>query len=232
MSIHEGHRQRLKERYLREGLDHFEQHQVLELLLFYCVPRKDTNPIAHALLERFGTLDQVLEAPLPELMKVPGMGQSAASFLALIRDLDRYRQVHCSERPTILTTVDACGQYLVPMFRNRRNETVFLLCLDAKCKVLCCKEVGEGRVNSAAIPIRRVVEMALAANATSVVLAHNHPSGLAVPSDEDVCTTKRVAVAFITVEIHLVDHIVVAADDFVSLAQSGFYRPEDCMALV
>lgn len=232
MSIHEGHRQRLKERYLREGLDHFEQHQVLELLLFYCVPRKDTNPIAHALLERFGSLSQVLEAPLPELMKIPGMGQSAAAFLSLVGDLERYRQVHCSTRPTILNTVDACGQYLVPLFQNRRNETVFLLCLDAKCKALCCKEVGEGSVNSAAIPIRRVVEMALAANATSVVLAHNHPSGLAFPSDEDICTTKRIAVALNTVEIRLVDHIVVADDDFVSLVQSGYYRPEDCAALV
>ena len=228
MSIHEGHRQRLKERYLCEGLDHFEQHQVLELLLFYCVPRKDTNPIAHALLERFGTLDQVLEAPLPELMKVPGMGQSAASFLALIRDLDRYRQVHCSERPTILTTVDACGQYLVPMFRNRRNETVFLLCLDAKCKVLCCKEMGEGSVNSAGVPIRRIVETALGVNATSVILAHNHPSGFALPSGEDIQTTRRVALALDAVEIGLVDHIVVADDDFVSLAQSGLYSPEKC----
>ena len=87
MSIHEGHRQRLKERYLREGLDHFEQHQVLELLLFYCVPRKDTNPIAHALLERFGSLSQVLEAPLPELMRIPGMGQSSAAFFSLVGDL-------------------------------------------------------------------------------------------------------------------------------------------------
>jgi DNA repair protein RadC len=128
----------------------------------------------------------------------------------------------------ILSTVDACGKYLVPYFQSRRNETVFLLCLDAKCKVLCCKELGEGSVNSAAVPIRRIVEVALGANATSVVLAHNHPSGLAIPSGEDVQTTRRVAIALNAVEITLADHIVVADDDYVSLAQSGLYRPESC----
>ncbi len=232
MSIHGGHRQRLKQRFAQEGLDNFEQHQVLELLLFYAIPRVDTNPIAHALLERFGSLAQVLEAPAAELQKVPGMGENAAQFLSLVNEVGRYYQVNRASRPTILTTVEQCGRYLAPRFYNRRNETVFLLCLDAKCKVLCCKEVGEGSVNSAAIPIRRVVEMALGANATSVVLAHNHPSGVALPSDEDVCTTRRVALALHAVEIQLVDHIVVAEDDFVSMAQSGLYRPEDCVPMV
>lgn len=232
MSIHDGHRQRLKDRFLKEGLDNFEPHQVLELLLFYCIPRRDTNLIAHALLERFGSVAQVLEAPVSELKKVPGMGEGAAGFISLVNDLGRYYQVSRTHRPRILTTVEQCGKFLVPRFYNRRNETVMLLCLDAKCKVLCCKEVGEGSVNSAAIPVRRVVEMALAANATSVVLAHNHPSGLALPSEEDVCTTRRVGMALSAVEIQLVDHIVVADDDFVSMAQSGLYRQEDCMVLV
>ena len=101
------------------------------------------------------------------------------------------------------------------------NETVFLLCLDAKCKVLACRKVGEGSVNSANVPIRRIVEIALATNATSVVLAHNHPSGIALPSDEDVATTYRVAEALRMVDIILVDHIVVADDDFVSMVHSG-----------
>ena len=104
---------------------------------------------------------------------------------------------------------------------------MFLLCLDAKCKVICCKKVGEGNVNSANIPIRRVVEMALSANATSVVLSHNHPSGLAIPSADDIQTTKRVAAALKTVEIELADHIVVCRDDYVSMVQSG-YRFDDC----
>ena len=232
MSIHDGHRQRMKERFLQEGLDHFEQHQVLELLLFYCIPRKDTNLIAHGLIKRFGSLYQVLEAPVEELSKVDGVGENAATFLALINAVGRYYQINRACAPNILTNVEQCGAYMVPYFQNRRNETVYLLCLDAKCKVLCCKEVGEGSVNSAAIPIRRVVEMALGAGASSVVLAHNHPSGIALPSAEDIATTKRLALALSAVEIQLVDHIVVADGDFVSMAQSGMYRAEDCMLLV
>lgn len=232
MSIHDGHRRRLKERFRAEGLDHFEEHQVLELLLFYCIPRQDTNPIAHALLERFGSLSQVLEAPAEELEKVPGIGSNAATFLALTTAVGRYYLVNRSMQTVILSTIEQCGQYLVPFFYGRRNETVYLLCLDAKCKVLCCKEVGEGSVNSAGVPIRKIVETALGANATTVVLAHNHPSGLAIPSGDDISTTRRVAAALDVVEIGLADHIIVADDDFVSLAQSGVYRPEECRVLL
>ncbi|MBE6977413.1 MAG: DNA repair protein RadC [Ruminococcaceae bacterium] len=225
MAMHDGHRQRLKDRFRQEGLDHFSDVQVLELLLFYCIPRIDTNPLAHRLLERFGSLAQVLEAPAADLEKVEGMGANAATFLSLITSVGRYYLVNRSAQNTILNTTEKCGNYLVSHFYGRRNETVFLLCLDAKCKLLCCREIGEGSVNSAGIPVRRIVETALAANATSVVLAHNHPSGLATPSPEDVYTTRRLAAALDTVEIVLVDHIVVADDDFVSLVQSGYYRP-------
>lgn len=228
MSIHTGHRQRLKERFLKEGLDHFDEHQVLELLLFYCIPRIDTNPLAHALLERFGSLAQVLEAPVEELEKVPGIGSNAATFLSLTTAVGRYYLVNRSIQTVILPTIEKCGAYLQPFFYGRRNETVYMLCLDAKCKVLCCKEVGEGSVNSAGVPIRRIVEIALGANATSVILAHNHPSGFALPSGEDVQTTRRIAAALDAVEIELVDHIVVADEDYVSMAQSGYYRSEDC----
>ena len=231
MSQHDGHRQRLKERFLKEGLDHFSDVQVLELLLFYAIPRQDTNPIAHNLLEHFGSLAQVLEAPVEELEKVPGIGRNAAILLSLSTSLGRYYQVERAMNIRILRTVEECGENLVPFFYGRRNETVFLLCLDAKCKVLCCKEIGEGSVNSAGVPIRRIVETALGANATTVVLAHNHPSGLALPSGEDITTTCRVAAALSAVEINLADHIVVADDDFVSIAQSGYYRPEDCSVL-
>ena len=220
-SIHKGHRERLKQRFLEEGLDNFTDIQVLELLLFYAIPRADTNPIAHSLLEHFGSLAQVLEADTEELKKVSGIGDHAATLLTLVIDLCRYYQVNCAQHTAILTTLEACGRYLVPRFFGRTRETVFLLCLDAKCKVLCCKEIGEGSVNTASISVRKVVETALGANATTVVLAHNHPSGIAVPSNEDIQTTQRIAAALSAVEIHLADHIVVAEGDYVSMVQSG-----------
>ena len=221
-SIHKGHRERLKARFLEEGLDNFTDIQALELLLFYAIPQKDTNPIAHALLDHFGSLSRVLEADVEELKKVPGISDHSATLLALVTELGRYYQVDCAQRVEVLTTLDACGAYLVPRFFGRSNETVFLLCLDAKCKVLCCKEIGEGSVNSTSISIRKVVETALSANATTVVLAHYHPSGVALPSSEDVQTTRRVAAALSAVEVHLADHIVVAEGDYVSMVQSGY----------
>lgn len=230
-NLHGGHRQRLKNRFLEEGLEHFDDHQVLELLLFYCIPRQDTNPIAHALLDHFGSLSQVMEAPPSELQKIPGMGEASAAFLSLINSFTRYYQVNRASSLVILNTLEQCGSYLMPFFYGRRNETVYLLCLDAKCKVLCCKEVGEGSVNSASVPIRRIVEMALGANATSAILAHNHPSGLAFPSDEDQLTTRQLAIALAAVDITLVDHMIIADDEFVSLRQSGRYNPDDCRLL-
>lgn len=229
MVTHDGHRQRLKERFLLEGLDHFNELQVLELLLFYVIPRQDTNPLAHRLLDQFGTLSQVLEAPVGELEKVPGIGKNAAAFLHLIREAGRYYQVNRTKQEKILNTPEKCIRHLTSFFMGRRNETVFLLCLDAKCKLLCCKEIAEGSVNSASISPRRVVEMALGVNATSVVLAHNHPSGLAVPSGEDVRTTHRIAAALQTVEIVLADHVIVADGDSVSMVQSGYYDPAQYM---
>lgn len=224
MPVHDGHRQRLKERFLSEGLDHFDELYVLELLLFYCIPRKDTNPIAHRLLDHFGSLTAVFEATVDQLQKVPGISKNTAAFLTLIPQAGRYYQIKRAEPGDILHTIEQCGRYLVPYFYGRENETVFLLCLDAKCKVLGCKMVGEGSVNSASIPIRRVVEIALNTNATTVILAHNHPSGLAFPSADDIQTTLRVAKAMEAVEITLADHIVVADNDFVSMMQSGYYR--------
>ena len=220
-SIHTGHRQRMKDRFLQEGLDHFSDIQVLELLLYYCIPRQDTNPIAHRLLAHFGSLSQVLEASVEELTKVSGIGENTATFLHLITEVGRYYQVSRSSRVTILPTLEKCAHYMLPYFFGRRVETVFLLCLDAKCKVLCCKEVGEGSVNSAGISTRKIVETALGVNATTVVLAHNHPSGVAIPSGEDIQTTQRIATALQCVDIQLADHIIVADEDYISMAQSG-----------
>jgi len=230
MSIHDGHRQRLKERFLKQGLDGFTDIQVLELLLFYALPRRDTNPIAHELLKKFGSVRQVLEAPVERLTEVEYITENAAVLLKLAPAMLRYYQVDKVKEDMPLVTIQACGDYLKHFFLGRKNETVFLLCLDAKCKVLACREVGEGSVNSANVPIRRVVEIALAEGASTVILAHNHPSGIAIPSGEDLATTRRLYAALSTVDVILADHIVVADDDYVSMVQSG-YRFDDCLVM-
>ena len=222
MATHEGHRERMRKQLKISGMDSFSDVQVLELLLYYAYARQDTNPIAHALLHRFGSLSGVLEAPVSELLKVPGVGPSAAELLALIPQLERRHLINRAGTQKILTSTALCGQYLVPFFHGAAEEQVYLLCLDAKCKVLDCILVQSGDVNSAGISVRKVIKAALAANATSVVLAHNHPSGVALPSEEDRQVTQIVKAALDAVDILLADHIIVADDDFVSLADDGF----------
>ncbi len=220
-ATHAGHRERVKQRFLEEGLDSFTEHQVLELLLFYAVPQRDTNLTAHALIDFFGSLSQVLDASPEELKQVPGVGDHAALLLSLVPQLSRVYQISRARQSQVLSSLNACGEYLVPRFLGRGKETVMMLCLDAKCKVLCCKVVGEGDLNAASISMRRVVETALMAKATSVVLAHNHPSGIAIPSEEDIQTTRRIYAALEAVDVQLADHIVVAEGDYVSMVQSG-----------
>lgn len=227
MSIHEGHRQRLKDRFRQEGLDSFNEINALELLLFYCVPRSDTNPLAHRLIEHFGSFSNVLDASIEELEAVEGIGHNISTFLSFIPQLVRYYGDNKTQSIKVLTKLADYGNFLRPKFINRKNEIVYMVCLDAKCKVLACKQLGEGSVNSAGVPIRRIVDVALKVNASTVILAHNHPGGVATPSNDDVHTTMRVAQALSSVDVILLDHLVFADGDFVSMVESGFFRPTE-----
>ena len=223
-SMHTGHRARLKAQFLQSGLDALTDIQVLELLLFYANPRRDTNPIAHRLLNQFGSLSAVLDAP-PELLgKVSGVGENAALLLHLVPCVCRRYLIDRASYEQILDSTEKAGAFLVPYFFGARDEMVYLLCLDAKCKVLDCRMLSVGGVNTASVSVRKIVEAALACNATSVVLAHNHTSGIALPSKEDEATTRQIRTALDAVGILLADHIIVADDDFVSMADSGFFR--------
>ena len=223
-SMHTGHRARLKTQFLQSGLDALTDIQVLELLLFYANPRRDTNPIAHRLLNQCGSLSAGLDAP-PELLgKVNGVGENAALLLHLVPCVCRRYLIDRASYEQVLDSTEKAGAFLVPYFFGARDEMVYLLCLDAKCKVLDCRMLSVGGVNTASVSVRKIVEAALACNATSVVLAHNHTSGIALPSKEDEATTRQIRTALDAVGILLADHIIVADDDFVSMADSGFFR--------
>ena len=224
MSLHKEHRSRLRRRFLENGLDSFEDHEALEMLLYYCIARKDTNDLAHMLLAEFGSLPKVLSASPEQLRNIEGVGEYTATYLAFINDFTRFVCAKKkSEEFVALETLADCGEYLYPRYIGRRNEIVTLLCLDSKCKVLGCKVVGEGSVNSAAVPIRRIVETALQLNASTVVLAHNHPGGVAVPSAEDVSTTRMLANALAAVDVVLADHIIFADEECISLRTSEYF---------
>lgn len=226
MLSNQGHRRRVKDRFVAEGLENFDEVHALELLLFYALAQKDTKGLARALVDRFGSFNAVLEAPAEELKCVPGVGDSVATYLSLLGQLERYRKTRRDSKPIFMNEMKDYGDYLEARLTGLRNETVYMLCLDAKKKLLSCKLVGEGDVNSANIPVRRMVELALATNASQVILAHNHPGGNAVPSYEDVMTTKALAQSLRPLGILLTDHVVVSDGDYISMRESKLYIPE------
>lgn len=226
MGLHDGHRERMKQRFLRHGLTNFDDHNVLELLLFYAIPRRDTNVLAHRLMDTFGSLEAVFEADAEALMAVEGIGENAAALIRLVPEATKRYLMAKSEIGDILLDAEAAGQYFLPRFINCRTETVFLACLDAKMKVLDCRPLSSGSVNAAHVDVRAIVQMALLQNASAVILAHNHTSGIALPSREDELATIQVQQALKLVGVELLDHIIVAGDDFVSLADNGLLKAE------
>ena len=222
MAGHEGHRERMKKRFLRYGLDSFDDHNVLELLLFFAVPRRDTNALAHQLLDTFGSLDKVFEALPEELMNIQGIGENAAALIRLVPAASKRYLVAKESMDDILPDIDAIGRYLVPRFMSLRKECVMLLCLDQKMKVLDCRVIGVGSLSNASFSIREIVQICLLYNTKYAVLAHNHVGGIAIPSKEDIYATREVRKALELVDIRLLDHIIVAGQDFVSMKDDSF----------
>ena len=220
MADHSGHRDRLRGEFLARS-ESFPDHKVLELLLFYALPRQDTNPISHDLLERFGSLEGVLDAPPEALAQVKGVGDRSAVLFKAVKELARRYAAGRSRIGNLITTNYAAYEILHPLFFGARNERVYLLCLDGKKKLLGCAKLGEGNVNAAEVTPRGVVETALNHNAARVILAHNHVSGLALPSDEDKATTLYLQTLLSQVGVLLDDHLIFVDDDMVSLKDSG-----------
>jgi DNA repair protein RadC len=213
----EGHRGRLKERFLNDGLDRFNEINALELLLFYTIPRTDTNPIAHRLLDRFGSFSAVLDADYSELLEVNGVSDHTATFLKLLPEAARYYQSSKIVEHTELSTLHDIGEFLVRKYVGVIKETVYMLLLDNKRCLLGVEKVHEGSVSSAAVSVRKMAETALKRRAAYVVIAHNHPSGLAIPSSDDLLVTKNMKAAFDTLEIEFVDHFIVAENKYCTI---------------
>lgn len=219
--MHSGHRERLKGRFLSEGLDGFNQHQVLEMLLFFSIPRRDTNPLAHKLIERYGSLSGVLEADPRDLVKVDGIGPNTALLLSFIPSLCRvYMQDKWRDKPQLNSTTKA-GEYARSLFYGRQYEVFYAICLDAQNRVNYPALVHEGTIDSAAVYPRLIVEAALRHQASSIILAHNHPGGSLKPSAADLDATKKIISACNAISVRVVDHIIVAGSDYLSFADRG-----------
>lgn len=214
-SIHSGHRERIREQYKAHGADSFLDHQFLELLLTYAIPRKDTNELSHLLLERFGSLEGVVTAETAQLMLVDGVGESTAVFLRMQGDLFRRLRLHrlADARGSIrLTSPVEAARYAVSQLSLNTYETVLAVCLNAKKVVQSCERVIGGSLSEAQIYPRNIAEAALLRRAHGILLIHNHPSGDPTPSVADAETTESVRAALESIGVQLFDHIIVGGD--------------------
>lgn len=222
MGVHDEHRKRMRKRFLENELTGFASHEALELLLYYAIPRKDTNALAHELIRRFGSLDGVFSTPVELLQQVEGVGENTAVLLRLAPLIAHMANLEKKERDLILDQTKSTFYYLQELFACERNEAVYELCLDRKYKLLACKRIGEGTASDVNLDVRRLVENALLTSASYVILAHNHPSGMAMPSSNDMAATERALAALKTIGVQLKDHIIIADNDAVSFRDSGY----------
>ena len=222
-NVHEGHRARLKEKYREHGLESFTDIEALEFLLFYAIPRSNTNELAHALLDRFHDFRGVMEASLGELREVPGIGENAATLLRLVTDINRRYQRSASTRGTQIRSSSDAGAFLLPQFAYRAEECGVLLCMDASGRVIACHVLAEGSAGMVSLVAREIAEIVLRDKAARVILAHNHVSGVALPSAADVDATARLFRMLQMIGVELADHIIVCDGDFVSMRDSGHF---------
>lgn len=234
-NIHGGHRQRLKNRFLNDGADGFEKHQLLELLLFFGIPQKDTNPIAHRLINHFGGLRAVFEASVEELCTIEGISEHTATLIKLVPaiwsmasgEIDTFKRYD---------TLNKIGSLLVERYSSITVETILLVLFDNSWHIIDIVNLGVGSVNEVALDTRKLVEVTIKKNAAMALLAHNHPNGYLVASGDDIATTTQVAKLFKSIHVDFLEHLLIAENQFEPLLtkaegmfwqrtdKSGFYR--------
>lgn len=223
MSIHDGHRERMKQEFLDGGLEPFSDVRALELLLFFSRRQGDVNPTAHALLKRFETLAGVFDADLKELKSVPGVGDNTALLIKLVPAMAAKYMASRRAKDIILTDAEDLKALFSPYFFAERNELSYLACFDSKLSLLGVRKISEGSPTATDLCVRQLAAEALALNASAVVLAHNHPNGVATPSDEDLSTTRYLRDLLLKMGIVLYDHVILADEEMLSLRDSGYF---------
>lgn len=218
---HKGHREKLKQRFIEEGLGSFADHQVLEMLLFYTIPRKDTNEMAHRLLEKFGTLESLFDASPEELMRKGDVTRNTAVFLSMIPELARRYMIIKQGKKPILDSSSKAGEFVKSLFIGKNYEAFYVCCLNSQNQLNYAALVHEGTINEAPVYPRLIVETALRYQASSVILAHNHPGGSQRPSGADIEVTRKICDALKTISITVIDHMIAAGDSYYSFAENG-----------
>lgn len=215
---HSGHRKRLRERFLREGLDSFAYHNVVELLLTYAVPRRDTNLLAHRLCEKYPSFDLLCSADVKELTETEGIGENAAALIKLIPALAAFYADACGKKARItLRNEEEVTAFLSAHLAGKTEETLLALMLDGRGRLLDCRTLAVGSQVSSLLDLHLLFQAIFSVHPTDLILAHNHPSGALIPSEDDLMLTKKLAYLCEQMEIRFLDHYLFAEDRFLSL---------------
>ena len=219
---HEGHRERMRARYRTAGLKGFHDHEVLELLLYYCYPRGDTNPRAHEMLAKFGSLHNLFEADVETLMERLNCSENIAVLLNLVPALaHRYFNSKWDKKHLILDKVCIAGEYAIGLFVGKTSEQFYVLSLDNKRRLINTVLISEGTIGETAIYTREIARAAIQDKATCIILTHNHPGGTLRPSNADIEVTRKVMEWLGFINVDVLDHIIVAGDTYYSFASRG-----------
>lgn len=224
--VHDGHRERMRERFFAQGLEGFAPHEALELLLTYAIPRVNTNPIAHDLINHFGSFHRVLEAHPKELMQVKGIGPQAAVFLSMLLPVFKLYQQDMFRPGVKLDIYQQLTAYCSSLFLGATEEQLYVLCFDAQLKLLAAELITRGTPDEILLVPRQVVQALLRHHAVGAVLTHNHPGGSLFPSQEDVNITIRIRDVLEGMGIRLYDHVLIAGEENFSFHRNG-YLDED-----
>ncbi len=217
---HEGHRQRLRERFLKMGFDSFEPHEMFELLLTYSIPRKNTNLIAHRLIDTFGSVSAVFDASIEALMSVDGISENSATLIKMIPQMLRFYETEI-ESTKCLNTIEKVREYFSVAFIGLNKEEFKVCCLDNSLNVVSNTTVSKGTSKSASVYARQIAEAAFKANSTNVIIAHNHPDASCSPSDADKLLTRQIRSSLKAIDIEILDHIIVGRDGVLSFKEIG-----------
>lgn len=228
LGVHSGHRQRMRDRFIKSGLDSFEQHEILELLLFFGIPYKDTNVLAHNLIEKYGSFSAVFDAPLESLKEVSGMTESAAVLIKALPSISSEYMKDKLKNTVYLGSFHACSAFLKSLFFSSTKEELYVMFLDNSFKLISYKKLATGSVNSIPMTVRQIQEAVFYSNSTNIVMAHNHPSGIVEPSNEDKHMTKHLIESLSYIEVNLLDHVIVAGNNYFSFSRTGLLQ--ECKA--
>ena len=220
--IHANHRERMREIYLKNGFDAFSEVEILEYILFFAIPRVDTNPIAHRLLDKFGNLDNVLEAPIEALMQVEGVGYHTALFLnVMLKVTNTYTKAKCADR---ITSTGEAKAYCLNLFAGKTVEEFYIICLSSANHIISCDRLATGSVSEVGIQIKDITKSIVFRNCERIIIAHNHPKGLARPSDEDMNFTCSILSNCIMNDVDVLDHIIVGSNRAFSFTENSMWK--------